>query len=207
MSAATFEWRSLRTPAFLAAAALLLLVGVAYFGQQWLAQKQQAYDRARADLARAASQYRSASNDTAVYDQYAARFRDLERSGVIGDEQRLAWIEALQEANRDLKMPTLRYEIEPRQVVPLDRADVSTGYLQLKRSTMRLELGVLHEGDVLRLLEHLAAERSAIMETESCTLTRKRAADALSFDPARANLEVSCRTHWYTLSITPEEPA
>lgn len=205
MSMPTVEWRSLRVPGACAAAALAVLVLVVYVGSGWLADKKRAYDRARSDLARAASQYRSASDDTAVYDQYAARFRELEDSGMIGDERRLAWIEALQAANRELKLPRLRYQIEPRKAASLADAEVDTDHLQLHLSTMRLEIGALHEGDVLSLLQTLAAEPAGIMETESCLITRARAPGSLSMDPRVANLEVTCRVHWYTLAITPEE--
>lgn len=204
MSMPAVEWRQLRGPGAFAAAALALLVLVVYLGSGWLADRKNAYDRSRSNLARAASQYRSASDDTAVYDQYAARFRELEQNGMIGDERRLAWIEALQAANRDLKLPKLRYEIAPRQAVALSGADVDSQYIELHRSTMTLDIGALHEGDVLSLLRSLADEQAGIMEAEACLFSRARPAASLSFDPRVANLDVSCRLHWYTLVITPE---
>lgn len=207
MSAPAIDWRALRVPLGLSVGALLILLGVLYAGSVWLGERERVYQRARTDLARAAGQYRSASDDTAVYEQYATRFREFENNGMIGDERRLAWIEALQSANRDLKLPTLRYEIAPREAVPLDRARVDTRYLELHRSTMTLRLGALHEGDVLKLLQSLANEKSALMETESCILERARGDGSISYNPRQANLEVRCRVHWYTLAIAPEEAA
>ncbi|MDZ7829067.1 MAG: hypothetical protein U5K33_06135 [Halofilum sp. (in: g-proteobacteria)] len=204
MSMPAIEWRQLRVPGAFAAAALAVLMLVVYAGSAWLSEREDAYNRARSDLARAASQYRSASDDSAVYDQYATRFRDLEESGLIGEERRLAWIEALQSANRELRLPTLRYEITPREAVSLSAVDVGSQYIELYRSTMTLEIGALHEGDVLSLLRSLAGERAGIMETESCLLRRARPAGSLSFDPRVANLDVSCRLHWYTLVMKPE---
>lgn len=206
MNMGVIEWGALRVPGALAGVAAAVLVLVVYFGSSWLADKERAYDRTRSALARVASQYRSASDDSAVYDQYAARFRALERSGMIGGERRLAWIEALQAANRELKLPKLRYQIVPREVVSLGDVGL-TGNLQVYRSTMRLEIGALHEGDVLSLLRSLATEPAGIMEAESCLIYRAREPAALSLDPRVANLDVTCRVHWYTLGITPEEPA
>jgi hypothetical protein len=207
MSMPAIEWRQLRVPGASALAALAVLMLVVYVGSDWLSERKNAYDRARSNLARAASQYRSASDDSAVYDQYAARFRGLEESGLIGEERRLAWIEALQSANRELRLPKLRYEITPREVVSLSGVDVDSQYIGLYRSTMRLDIGALHEGDVLSLLRSLAGERAGIMEAESCLFRRARPAGSLSFDPRVANLDVSCRLHWYTLVITPEDEA
>lgn len=207
MTPYSIEWRELRVTAALAAAALSLLAIVLYFGSAWLAERESAYDRARSALARAASQYRSASDDTAVYDEYASRFRELEYSGMIGEERRLAWIEALQAANRDLKLPTLKYEITPRESVSLEDTDVGQRNLDLHRSTMTLQIGALHEGDVLDLLRSLAQERAGIMEAESCVFVRMKAPESLSYDPGSANLDVTCRVHWYTLEIAAEGDA
>lgn len=204
MAEPQIEWRTLRTPAALAATALLLLVGTAWAGSVWLDEKERDYRRARGELSRAASQYRSASDDKAVYEEYAARFRELERTGMIGEEYRLSWIETLQTINQELKLPVLRYEISPQSTATLDGAGFDTGHFSLYRSDMTVKFGALHEGDVLRLLSTLAGDAAGLMETESCSMKRSRGDGTIAHDAGSANLEVSCRLHWYTLQIEQE---
>lgn len=202
MAEPQIEWRPLRTPAILAALALLLLLGTVYAGYVWLDQREREYRRARSELSRAANQYRSASDDKAVYEQYASRFRELERSGMVGEEHRLSWIETLQTINQQLKLPVLRYEISPQSVAGLDGADFDSGRFRLHRSDMTVNFGALHEGDVLRLLGSLASDGAGLMEAESCSMRRSR--EDIVHDAETANLEVNCRLHWYTLQIEQE---
>ena len=54
-----------------AALGLAVLGGALYGGDRWLERKERAFRQAEAALARAASQYRNASDDQAVYQQYA----------------------------------------------------------------------------------------------------------------------------------------
>lgn len=204
MAEANMEWRTLRVPAVLAAIALLLLLGTAWAGSVWLDEKERDYRRARSELSRAASQYRSASDDKAVYEEYAARFRDLEQRGMIGEERRLSWIETLQMINQELKLLVLRYDISPQRTAELDGAGFDTGRFRLQRSDMSLNFGALHEGDVLRLLSSLARDGAGLMETESCSMRRSRGDGSITHDAGSANLEVSCRLHWYTLRIEQE---
>lgn len=199
------EWRSLRTPAILATLALLLLLGTVWAGSAWLEERERDYRRARSELARAANQYRSASDDKAVYEEYAARFRELERTGMIGEERRLSWVEALQSVNQELKLPVLRYEISPQRTASLDGAGFDTGRFRLQRSDMKLDFGALHEGDVLALLRTLADDGAGLMETDSCSMRRSRGNGTIAFDAGSANLNVNCRVHWYTLQIAQEE--
>lgn len=200
-----FEWRALRTPVILASLALLLLLGTAWAGSAWLEERERDYRRARSELARAANQYRSASDDKAVYEEYAARFRELERTGMIGEERRLSWVEALQSVNEELKLPVLRYEISPQRTVSLDGAGFDTGRFRLHRSDMRLDFGALHEGDVLELLRTLARDGAGLMETDACSMNRSRGGGKIDYSAGSPNLDVECRVHWYTLQIEQEE--
>lgn len=207
MAEPQIEWRALRTSGILAALALLLLVGTVYAGSVWLEEKERDYRRARSELSRAANEYRSASDDKAVYEEYAVRFRDLEQRGMIGEEHRLSWIETLQTINQDLKLPVLRYEISPQRTAELDGAGIDTGRFSLRRSDMTVNFGALHEGDVLRLLDTLAGAGDGLMETESCSMKHSRSDGTIVHDAGSANLETSCRLHWYTLRIEQESGA
>lgn len=203
MAKPDFDPRQLAGSAVAAAvAAVLLLVAVEY-GSAWLDGRADEYRRARAELERAARQYRSASDDQAVYQQYAARFRSMTERGWIGPEQRLSWIESLQQVNTDLKLPVLRYEIERQRPVTLNGADFDTSHLRLHRTPMRLRIGALHEGDVVALLNGLAAGRG-LMTAEHCSLRRSNDSGEVRLDPRSANVEVECALDWYTLEIEPE---
>ena len=190
--------------AIIAAAAL---AATAWVAGDWLAGHERAFRRAQADLAAAAQRYRNASDDQAVYEQYATRFRRMRERGWIGAEQRLSWIEALQKTNRRLRLPTLRYDIAERRPVPLDSAPFDTSRLQLHRTPMQLTLGALHEGDLLTLLGELAERGKGLAALERCALQRAGGSGQVRLGPGATNVEIGCTLHWYSLEIRPEDAA
>lgn len=204
MARPDFDPRQLAGSAAAAVVAAILLFAAIQYGSAWLEERAADYRRARAELRQAARQYRSASDDQAVYEQYAARFRSMVERGWIGPEQRLSWIESLQQVNAELKLPVLHYEIERQRAVTLDGADFDTSHLQLKRTPMRLRIGALHEGDVLALLNGLAARGRGLMTADHCSLERTYETGEVRFDPRTPNVSVECAVDWYTLEIEPE---
>ena len=181
-----------------AALGLAVLGGALYAADGWLERKERAFRQAQASLARAARQYRNASDDQAVYQQYADRFRDMGRRGWIGEEQRLSWIEALQAINGELKLPVLRYDIGQRAQVPLTRVSFDASRLHLYRTPMTLEIGALHEYDVVRLLQQLATQGAGLMDLASCSFSQS---GSIRFNPRAANIQASCALDWYTLQL------
>lgn len=181
----------------LAVAGLLVLGVTVEVAGSWLAERERAFDRARRDLSEAARRYRSASDDRAVYRQYATRFRDMRAHGWIGEERRLTWIEALRRVNGNLKLPTLRYEIGQRVPARLDGTP-GGGRLQLFRTPMQLEIGALHEYDVVELLQRLEGQGAGLLALSGCRLER---GGELRLDPRATNVRASCALDWYTLEL------
>lgn len=190
------DLRPLIGPGIAALLALGLLAAAWVLAGDWLQARGDDFRRARSELAQAASRYRNASDDQQVYQEYAARFRRMRASGWIGPEQRLGWIEALQQINADLKLPTLRYDIGEQ--VRVEPAGPSTN-LALHRTPMTLNLGALHEGDVIELLERLQAAGQGLMSVEHCNLSRN--GERVQLDADAANVQIECSLDWYTLTM------
>jgi hypothetical protein len=183
-----------------AAISLALLGGVVHGADTWLERKARAFRQARSSLAEAANQYRSASDDRAVYQQYAKRFRDMDRRGWIGKEQRLSWIEGLQAINKELKLPVLRYDIGQRTPVALSDAPFDASRLHLYRTPMKLEISALHEYDITTLLQRLSEKGQGLMALSSCNLDQPGPVRVV---PGATNVEAECALDWYTLGIDP----
>jgi hypothetical protein len=179
-----------------AALAAILLAATWHYSAAWLAERGSDFRRARAELTQAADRYRSASDDQAVYQEYAARFLDMRERGWVGAERRLEWIETLQRINADLRLPRLAYEIGEQ--VPGEGYGRG-GDLDLRRTPMSLELGLLHGGDVLTLLQRLEQEGKGLMTATRCELSR--AQQRVRLDAGASNIRAQCGLDWYTLRI------
>jgi hypothetical protein len=198
------NWRPLLWPGVTAATAAVVLAATAYGAQLWVTRHQEAFDRARVELEQSASQFRSASDDQAVYEQYAARFREVGEHGWIGPEHRLTWIEALQQVNDGRGLPQLRYDIARQQRVELPHEGGDHARLELYGTPMEVELEAPHEGDVLTLLRGLASRGKGLMALRGCRMERARDGNPIQLKATSANVRAQCTLNWYALQIEPQ---
>ena len=185
--------------------ALFLSLGIGVsmvLGSLFYVQKTESkYLRQRAELDGIARLYRTAENDRSLYSQYVTRYQDLERQGVIGDEPRLNWVEALERINQSLKLPVLRYEIQPQKPVSMQGNRYDTKIIRVYRSTMSFDAGLLHEGDLLVLLDELRRQTSGRLEVRDCDIKFASSTRGVVFNVRQPNLVALCTVDWYTLKI------
>lgn len=130
----------------------------------------------------------------------SAVFNKLQTRGVIGEEQRLEWVELLKEIRDQRRLLDLQYEITPQR--PLDAAPGS-GFA-FYASTMNVQLRLLHEEDLIRLLDDLRQEASALIQVRSCNVSRLPQGGAE--EGIRARLQADCQIDWITLREIGDKP-
>lgn len=143
----------------------------------------------------ASRKYLSVDRDERAIAEYYPHFVELYRRGVIGEEHRLSWVEALRGAAEDWALPALGYDIEAQEhYTPDFRFD--TGAFDVRVSRMHLRAGLLHEGDLERLLAALATRAEGLFDVRACDLRR-------SANPtgATARIAADCTLEWYTLDL------
>lgn len=134
-----------------------------------------------------------AADEKALIERYREAYAALQRQGFIGDEQRINWVDALRNANLSLNLFGIDYSIGAQQ--PYVEPVQSSGALQLRESPMRLSLKLLHEEDVLRFFDYLAAQQVGVFHPRSCILQR---IDANGGPALAANIEATCEIAWIT---------
>jgi len=120
-------------------------------------------------------------------------FAKLQTRGVIGEEQRLEWVELLRDIRDKRRLLDLQYEIAAQR--PLD-AGPGNGFA-FYASTMTMQLKLLHEEDLLRFLDDLRQQARALIQIKSCTVERLPRNNPRSGIPAQ--LQAECRIDWITL--------
>lgn len=133
--------------------------------------------------------------------QFAPRFAQLQAGGMIGDENRLAWIEAIKASQAGRKLVSADYEIEPQQPVS-GALPLLQGDLHLRASRMRLELGMVHELDLFNLLGDLRA--AGPYTVQGCQVRRN---DVPAEAVGVARLTANCTLIWLTLGGPPQPVA
>ncbi|MGH8657792.1 MAG: hypothetical protein ACREV4_04735 [Gammaproteobacteria bacterium] len=173
----------------------LLLVGTFYF-RNAMKRDYETHDNQFKAVSR---DYLNVDADERIINDQYPKFVDLYNKGVIGEEKRLNWVETLENAKTTLKVPELRYQIDTRKRYQPD-FPLATGAYELYTSGMKLDLGVLHENDLKRLLDTLDREASGLYSVAKCELSRKEKTIAL--DPEKANLHAGCSLLWYSIKLS-----
>ena len=185
---------ALRAPLILLLTVLIAAVAGVVWSLQLDARALASVESQRAALSAAQTRQRQGQHEARMIDTHIDAYRALVARGFIGEENRLAWIEAVQLANRETGLYGLTYTLSPRAAAP---AALAAGLpLQLTRMTVKMPL--LVETDLTRFLDDLRARTPGVVRVERCTLARPLGAgDVLSVEPA---LEAECELVWYTLT-------
>ena len=150
---------------------ILLVAGVAllWTARHTLAQQHRKLAAAQADRRHVAERLQRITHEEREVRDHVELYRRLKELRILGDEQRLAWIEALTRIRTERELPDLRYQVERQKV--LKTLPASSG-LELRSSSMSVELALLHEGDLLRFLGDLRSSGNAYYSVRQCALTR-----------------------------------
>lgn len=126
--------------------------------------------------------------------QKLALFGELRQRGTIGEEQRLDGIELLNALRRKHGI-TLQYELAPQRELEAKVA----GTFSIYASTMKLQLGLLHEEDLLRVLDELRQQARALLLLRRCKLSRRHEIDDEPNRRPGTQLQADCLIDWVTL--------
>ncbi|MDQ1302734.1 MAG: hypothetical protein QG595_717 [Pseudomonadota bacterium] len=128
-------------------------------------------------------------------EKFSAVYRQLTASGIVGPDQRLQWVQALRSSTSSLGLPYVRYSTGPQEVftAPYLMAGISAPVMS---SPMELQLGLVHELDLLRLLDKLAAS-PGLFHVRGCELERLESSTPA--ESGRANLSGSCQLSWFSI--------
>jgi len=125
---------------------------------------------------------------------YQPQFLALRRKGLIGEERRLDWVEAVRQVQEQRRLLPLSYEIEPQQPYRLETR-FPTGDYQLLGSRMILHMDLLHELDLFHFLADLRL--AGTFTVQDCTIRRSASAGTTPLAPS---LSADCTLNWLTLT-------
>jgi len=123
------------------------------------AERRQASER----LARIAEEEREVKEKIDLY-------RRLKQFNILGEEQRLEWADAINRIRRERELLDLRDQVERQRL--LVSAPGKPANVDFYASTMKVDLALLHEEDLMRFLADLRESGNAFYSVKKCALTR-----------------------------------
>ena len=161
------------------------------------------------------SDYDTIKNDKGILLEYYPLFIEMNQAGLIRPENRLNWIETLQRSAQQLKIKTLKYHINKQSLLE-DIAIMNSDFedeedldeleeeslenslpFNIYASKMSLELGMLHEGDFLKLISSMKAQSNSFFIVRSCHLSRTE--EKLDFQQYSQNISANCELLWISI--------
>ena len=126
---------------------------------------------------------------------YRSRYDSLSAKGVFGQEQRLNWVEYVDDLAKVGRFQSLTYEIATQKPVSLG-ASGQANSVDMLASRIQLKMGFVHEGDMVRTLDELHQSNTGLYRIDACSVARK---DAAQEPKVGENITADCRLQWITL--------
>jgi hypothetical protein len=186
----------LKIPLLMLAAALLFAVAGTLWSHGVSVAAATAKQHKQSELNQARQQLDRSRHQQALIAAHLSDYQTLVGRGFVGAEDRLAWIEAVQLANRDAALYGLDYRLTPRTPSP---TPLGQG-LPLAQTSMTLSMPLLVETDLGRFLAALKARASGVYRVHGCTLARLGGS---AFQAANTpQLRAECELLWFTVDAT-----
>ena len=196
MSLSPQDWRKLRLPIVGLGAALILVGVLVSFADQYRLKNELALQTQQNSLNQARQKYQSSGLEKETIIQYLPVYNELLASGFIGEEHRIEWIEALRQIHAQYKLFSIDYSIGLQENYKPSFLP-NLGNFTLHRSIMSLKLDMLHEGDLLALLDGLQEQTTPYI-VRDCEIKRPINA-VVNTKTIAANMQANCEIDWLTL--------
>jgi hypothetical protein len=164
------ELRTLLGPGMLAAAFLLAGAAVIWLSSGSLSSAQAALAAAQAERRTNNERLARISEEEREVNEKIDLYKRLKGLNILGEERRLEWADAINRIRRSRELLDLRYVVERQRL--LVSAPGKPASVDFYASTMRVDMALLHEEDLLRFLADLRQSGNAFYSVKRCTLLR-----------------------------------
>lgn len=198
------DWQYMRKSIIAATVCLGICVLMFTISNHYYQDNKMLYAAQRTAYAEITERYNAALEDVRLLESFRGPYQKLVRQGLIGDEHRLYWVETVREIAEDLKLKKVTYRIEPQTIYSADFLN-DLGDVRVFASRMTLQLDLLHEGDLLYLIERLNIRAPGSFHVNQCNLRRTQ--DKFIMHPSNTNLFANCEFTWFTLKAAAQMSA
>jgi hypothetical protein len=171
------------------------LIGTSYYFNSNLNRE---YNNNKSIFQSISRRYLDVDQEEKLLRDYYPQFVKLYKQGIIGREKRLNWIEALRQASEKIRLPSLNYSINSQEEHIPEYSINYSGYT-LYRSSMELNLGLLHEGDLFKLIDYMNRAADGIYTISECSFSMN--GREIQFEKDAANISVQCLLNWITIDL------
>jgi len=186
--------RALRKPLLLFIVLLTLAAVGIHAMQQPLNDADRRLRQAQTAMRDAQIRVQLSGQEREIIARHLDRYRRLEQAGFIAPEQRINWVSGLRTANQAAGLFGIEYQIGAQRPYR-GSSELNAPQLVVLESPMRLKATLLHEEDLMRLVDALAEQRLGLFVLEQCAMKRISGRTGLRYQP---QLDAECELSWLT---------
>jgi hypothetical protein len=196
MSMTPQDRRKLQWPIIGLVLAIMIVGLLVTYADQYREENELALQTQQNLLNQARQKFQSSGIEKESIIKYLPIYNKLLASGFVGEERRIEWIEALRQIHAQHKLFSIDYSIGLQESYNPSFLP-NLGNFKLKRSVMNLKLDMLHEGDLLALLDGLHEQTTPFIVRE-CEIKRPVGA-VVNAKNMVSNMQANCEIDWLTL--------
>ena len=187
---------ALARPLVVLGAILALCAGGVVYTGKLIKQGRAELAGAQTKLKEARERVARSGDEVDILRRYIGPYHELEQTGIVGEEQRLNWIDALRVANVDAQLYGVDYEVSSQTPYSFS-AEVNASGVPVQQSTMKVKLGLLYETDLLAFFRILARQNVGAFAVNQCSL--QRLTSDVSRPVNQPTLRAECEVAWVTI--------
>ena len=189
------DWNRLTLPAASLLVACIFAAVIVSYAQDYRDEAAQRLQQQQSQLMQAKSRLLSSDQERENIIRYLPVYKRLISQGFIGEERRIEWVDALRSVHQSQRLFGIKYSIGAQ--APYQSGVIgNTAPFTLYRSIMKLELSLLHEEDLLALLDGLRRSQATPFILRDCTIQRIGTAAVTTIAPVAS---ATCELDWLTL--------
>lgn len=181
----------------------LVLVGVAgYFAAvNYLRETRSLAVAESAQRAEVQARLASASEEEREIKANLQQYQALAARGVVGEENRLDWVDTVTAIKNERRLFDISYSIEPQKALDYPGFGPDGG-VKFMVSRVKMKLLLLHEEDLLNFISDLARRGKPYLSVRNCDVQRESRAGGTTLAP---RLRAECV--FDLITITHDKPA
>lgn len=186
-------------------ASVLISASILYISSTYIGNSKKDLRNARNMRNDARMRLTAAHEDRDNMSIYSSEYGELIKRKIIGDDQRLDWIEGMEKLRQMNLVTDFSYHIAPqKKYVP--QPPINAGNFDIHYSETKLHFDLLHEAQLVDFFTALPKKIQGWYQLEGCTLKRSATAEENAAMSSGALLTAECTGGWITLKNRNAQP-
>lgn len=129
-----------------------------------------------------------------IIDQYESDYLSLVRNNIVGEENRLNWLETIQETANAKGLLSVKYNVSSQRLVDDKKGQHNAQGLIIYRSQMTLDMKMAHEGKLFSMLNTLHEKAQGLFTVDKCVIENT----GRKIDNSNESMHAYCDLSWYS---------